>query len=238
MHIQSGELEAFNDLIQSIEAVVPGTPEEFAPRIHGAANWDGRMTGPLGGPTFTGHVRGERIAYGKLHLDSFEGDLIYSPSEFSVARGHLKYGAMQADLEGNLDLDHWSFRPENEWTADANLEKVPVQSVLALAGESYPVEGSLTGQFHGKGTRAEPALTGLFDLAEGKVYGLEFNRLRGQLNVQPDRSAHQRRRVAGVRSRKGSGPWCGHHHRFGRLSIFQQEYFRGTGRRRAPAGKF
>jgi len=185
LHIQSGELDAFNDLIQSIEQVVPGTPEESAPRIHGAANWDGRMTGPLGAATFSGHVRGERIAYGKLHLDSLEGDLIYSPSEFSIARGHLKYGEMQADLEGNLDLDHWSFRPENEWTADANLEKVPVESVLALAGESYPIEGSLTGQFHGKGTRAEPALTGLFDLAEGKVYGLEFNRLRGQLNVQP-----------------------------------------------------
>jgi len=186
LHIEGGELEAFNDLIQSIEEVAPGTPEEISPHIHGAATWDGRMTGPLGGPTFSGHVRGERIVYGKLHLDSVDGDLTYSPSELSLARGHLKYGAMQADLEGSLDLDHWSFRPENEWTADANLEKVPVQSVLALAGEAYPVEGSLTGQFHGKGTRADPALTGLFDLANGKVYGLEFNRLRGQLNVQPD----------------------------------------------------
>jgi hypothetical protein len=92
----------------------------------------------------------------------------------------------QADLAGNLDLDHWSFRPENEWTAEANLEKVPVESALALVGESYPVAGSLTGQFHGHGTRREPSLTGLFDLADGKVYGLAFNRLRGQLNVQPD----------------------------------------------------
>jgi translocation and assembly module TamB len=63
--------------------------------------------------------------------------------------------------------------------------KVPVESAVALVGESYPVEGLLTGQFHGRGTRAVPAITGLFDLAEGKVYGLEFNRLRGQLNVQP-----------------------------------------------------
>ena len=185
LHMQIGDLQAFKDFIQSIEEVVPGTPEELSPVIHGAANFDGRMTGPLGGPTFSGHLRGERIEYGKLHLDSAEGDVTYSPSEFSLARGHLKYGAMQADLEGSLDLDRWSFGPESEWTAEANLERVPVQSVLALAGESYPVEGLLTGQFHGKGTRADPALTGLFDLAEGKVYGLEFNRLRGQLNVQP-----------------------------------------------------
>ena len=186
LHVESGELEAFNDLIQAIEEVPPGSPEEIAPRIHGAATWDGRMTGALNAPTFSGHVHGERIAYGKLHLDSVEGDVTYSPSELSVSRGHLKYGAMQSDFEGTLDLDHWSFRPENEWTAEANLEKVPVASVLALAGESYPVEGLLTGQFHGRGTRAEPALAGLFDLADGKVYGLGFHRLRGQLNVQAD----------------------------------------------------
>jgi len=186
LHIDSSELEAFNDFILSIEDVVPGTSEELAPRIRGAANWDGKMTGPLGTPTCSGHVRGERIAYGKLHLDSVNGDVTYSRSELSVSRGHLKNGPMQVNFEGNLDLDGWSFRAENEWTAEASLEKVPVTSVLALAGQSYPVEGLLTGQFHGKGTRSEPAITGLFDLADGKVYGLEFNRLRGQLNVQHD----------------------------------------------------
>ena len=186
LHIESGEMESFNDFIQAVQDLPRGTTEAMLPHIRGEANWDGRMTGPVGGPTFAGHIRGERVAYGTVHLDSIEGELTYSPSELSVSRGHLRYGAMQADLEGSLDLDHWSFRPENEWTVDANLEKVPVESVLALAGKSYPVEGLLTGQFHGRGTRAEPALTGLFDLADGKVYGVGFNRLRGQLNIQPD----------------------------------------------------
>jgi hypothetical protein len=104
--LESNELEAFNDLIQSIEEIAPGSSEEIAPRIHGAASWHGSMTGPLRGPTFSGHARGERIAYGKLHVDSVEGDMTYSPSELSVSRGHLKYGAMQSDFEGTLDLDH------------------------------------------------------------------------------------------------------------------------------------
>jgi translocation and assembly module TamB len=186
LHVRADELEAFKDLIQSIEGVASGTPDEIAPHVRGSASWDGRMSGPLGGPTFTGHARGERLAYGKFHADSVEGDFTYSPSELSVARGHMQYGAMRADFSGNLDLDKWSFRPENEWSAEANVEKIPIESMLALAGEKYPVEGTLTGQFHGRGTREDPAITGLFDLAEGKVYGLEFNRLRGQLNFQPD----------------------------------------------------
>src|SRR5260370_34896521 len=49
----------------------------------------------------------------------------------------------------------------------------------------FPVKGSLTGEFHGGGTREQPSVTGLFDLAEGKVYGLSFNRLRGQLSISP-----------------------------------------------------
>jgi len=186
LHVRADQLEAFNDLIQSIEEVVPGTPEEVVPRIHGAASWDGRMSGPLGGPTFTGHARGERLAYGKFHADSVEGDVTYSPREVSISHGHMQYGAMRADFQGSLDLDKWSFRPENEWTAEASVEKIPLASMLALVGEEYPVEGILTGQFHGRGTRQESAVTGLFDLADGKAYGFEFNRLRGQLNVQPD----------------------------------------------------
>jgi translocation and assembly module TamB len=186
LQVKTGELEAFNDLIQSIEEAPPGAPEQSARRIRGAASWTGRMSGPLSGPTFSGHLRGERVAYGGIRLDSVEGDLSYSPAELSVTHGRMQFGAMKADLELSLDLDRWSFRPENQWTAGANLEKIPIASVLELVGENYPVEGTVTGQFHGRGTRAEPALTGLFDLADGKVYGLEFNRLRGQLNVQPD----------------------------------------------------
>ena len=186
LHVRADELEAFNDLIQSIEGVASGTPEQIAPHVRGSASWDGHMSGPLAGPTFTGHARGEQLAYGKFHADAVEGDVTYSPSELSVARGHMQYGAMHADFSGSLDLDKWSFNPENEWNAEAALEKVPMESLLQLVGQKYPVEGTLTGQFHGRGTRQDPAITGLFDLADGKVYGFEFNRLRGQLNVQPD----------------------------------------------------
>jgi len=48
------------------------------------------------------------------------------------------------------------------------------------------VKGSLTGAISRGGHREQPSVTGLFDLAEGKVYGLSFNRLRGQLSVSPD----------------------------------------------------
>lgn len=45
------------------------------------------------------------------------------------------------------------------------------------------MRGQVTGQFHGRGTRAEPTVTGLFDLADAQVYGLSFQRLRGQISA-------------------------------------------------------
>src|SRR5207237_8087936 len=103
-----------------------------------------------------------------------------------LARSHARRGEMETDIGANHSLTNWSFLPENNWTAEINFERVPVEGVEQLLGLSYPVKGWLTGQFHGRGTREKPSVTGLFDLADGKVYGLSFNRLRGQLNASPD----------------------------------------------------
>jgi translocation and assembly module TamB len=185
LRFETGALETYKDFIDALRGAAPGSAEARK-QISGSARWDGKILGPSGGPTFQGHVRSERARYDGVILDYVDGDLTYSSSEFSLARGHARRGEMGVSLETTLSLSDWSFLPENEWTADINFEKVPMESIEQLMGVSYPVNGVLTGQFHGHGTREEPGLTGLFDLADAKVYGLSFHRLRGQLNVLPD----------------------------------------------------
>ena len=119
-------------------------------------------------------------------VDFLEGDLTYSPAELALERGHARSGEMETNIEGSLSLTKWNFLAGNNWTAEANFEKVPAESLERLLGITYPVKGSLTGQFHGRGTREQPSVTGLFDLADGGLYGLSFNRLRGQLNLSQD----------------------------------------------------
>jgi len=181
----TGALEAYNDFIHAISGAAPGS-QEAAQRVAGSARWEGKITGPDGGPTFTGHVRGERVSYDGLAFDSIDGDLTYSPTELTLARGQLRRGGLQSDLDGSLVLTGWNFLPANEWAVDANFEKIPVESLQTLVGLSYPVSGLLTGQLHGGGTREKPGVTGLFYFADAKVYGVSFNRLRGQLNAAPD----------------------------------------------------
>jgi translocation and assembly module TamB len=185
VRFETGAIETYKDFIDALRGAAPRSSEAAKP-ISGSVRWDGKIAGPSGGPSFQGHIRGERVRYDGVFLDYLDGDLAYSPLEFTLARGHARQGQMETGIEANLSLTNWSFLPENDWTAEVSLERVPIESIEPLLGLPYPVKGSLTGQFHGRGTREKPSVTGLFDLAGGKAYGLSFNRLRGQLNVSPD----------------------------------------------------
>jgi len=185
MRLDLGSLEPWNDFIHAIAGDKPGTPEAGV-RIGGAFQWIGRLTGPGAGPEFQGHFHGEHMRYQDFALDSLDGDLTYSPNQLLINKGRAHRGAMEAEIEGRMQLSDWDFLPDNEWTSDINLEKVPMEGLEQLAGWKYPLKGLVTGQFHGHGTRSEPAITGLLDVADGDTYGVTFNRLRGQLSVMPD----------------------------------------------------
>jgi translocation and assembly module TamB len=201
-------LENERDFINQVSGAEPGSADAVMP-LSGALHWDGRIVGPLAGPTFEGHLRGEHIQYDTVTLDDLEGEVTYSPVELTFTNGRAHRGQMETLLSATMDLSDWSFRPDNSWTADASMEKTPVDDVQQLLRLNYPVSGLLSGQFHGRGTRVQPALTGLFDLADATAYGLSFNRLRGQINLQPDEvriaDAELRFFAPGTEASRGAG---------------------------------
>ncbi|HKM67011.1 MAG TPA: translocation/assembly module TamB domain-containing protein [Candidatus Acidoferrum sp.] len=185
VHLDIGSLASWDDFIHALAGDKPGT-QEARTVIDGSLAWNGKILGPSDGPTFQGHFQGEHARYDNLALDSITGDMTYSPTQLVISRGRARRGAMDAGIDAQLQLTDWEFRPDSQWESDLNLEKVPLAALEQLGGWKYPVQGLLTGQFHGRGTRAEPALTGLLDLADATVYTVPFNRLRGQLTVMPD----------------------------------------------------
>jgi len=182
LKFETTSLERYKDFINALRDVSPYSPDAKQP-LSGKVSWDGKISGPSGKPSFSGHVRGENVQYSSMILDSLDGDLVYSPNQLLLSRGHARRGSTSSSLEINLELTEWSFLPHNSWSADASLEKTSLEGLQQLVGWSYPVKGNLTGEFHGRGTRNDPTITGLFDLADGNVYGSSFNRLRGQLTA-------------------------------------------------------
>ena len=184
VHFETAAIESYRDFINAIRGAKPNSKDAIA-IISGSARWDGNISGDSGGKTFEGHVRGDSVKYERLAFDSLEGELTYSPDELIFSRAQVRRGPMNAIIDLDMHLDDWSFTPDSPWTADLNLEATPVDAVQQFLAWSYPVRGKISGQFHGHGTRAEPAINGLFDLADADAYGVSFNRLRGQLNFTP-----------------------------------------------------
>jgi translocation and assembly module TamB len=176
--VDTDDLSEWDDFINRLRG--PTAQREI---ITGRFHWQGRLTGPLDNPTFEGHAKGNDARYGSLYWDELETELTYSSDQLHLARGRARRGHSSAELELLLALDHWSFAPDSDWNFDLNLVGADTDDLQHLAGTSYPAHGMLTGQFHGKGTRANPEFSGLFDLSGATVGSWRFDRARGQLTV-------------------------------------------------------
>jgi translocation and assembly module TamB len=178
--VDTQDLIAWDDFINRLRG-----PDAEKQVIGGHFHWDGRLTGPLDGPTFTGQFKGTEAQYGSLYWDDLEGELTYSPDELHLARTRARRGHSSADLELAMDLDTWGFSPEDAWTFDLNLVGADTDDLQKMLGTSYEAHGLLTGQFNGKGTRAQPEFSGLFDVSEATAGSWRFERARGQLSIHP-----------------------------------------------------
>lgn len=176
---QADDLVPWDDFINRLRG------EHAEPRhIAGQANWQGRLTGPLVGPTFSGHVKAAGARYDALYWDSVEGDLTYQPDTFRFERATATRGRSSAQFNVSLDLDDWSFDPDTTWNFDATLVRTDTDGLQAVAGWSYPAHGLLSGTFRGGGTRANPQMEGLFDVVEPQAWGWKFDRARGQIALR------------------------------------------------------
>lgn len=174
-------------------------------RIAGGATWSGTIVGPITAPTFSGQVTAADASYGKLYWDHIRGDMEYSPDVFRMTDTVVRRGRSQANFNLYLGLDGtWGFRSSSDWTLDANMQHSPSDDLQSIFGTSYPVRGYLTGDFHGRGTRAFPEFDADFTYDDIEAKGLHFDSLRGRLHAQ-----HDEVRLSDATLRKSSGKITG-----------------------------
>jgi translocation and assembly module TamB len=157
-----------------------GTDVEPEP-IGGQVHWDGTITGPIGSPTFAGSVRAQQARYAALEWDEFAGAMSYGPSGFSLSHTVARRGHSTVQLDLTLGLHDWTFTPHSTFTLDASVTAADTDDVQQIFGWSYPAHGTLTGEFHGRGTRADPQLSGLFDVTDLQGWGYRLARARGEI---------------------------------------------------------
>ena len=179
--VRTDDVLGWDDFINVIRGA------ESAPsRIAGALAYRGRIDGPLGGPTFTGHVQATDARFDNFYFSYLGGDLEYSPDIFKLTKTIVRRGDASADVDVFLDLDNWGFAPASQWTFDARLAHAPAGDLQQVFGLNLPVKGILSGSFHGSGTRMAPIFDANFALDNAELKGNHIDRLAGLLHLAHD----------------------------------------------------
>src|SRR5215469_7167520 len=108
LNLRTDDVYGWDDFINVIRGA-DSTPS----RIAGALTFRGRIEGPLGGPTFAGHLQATDARFDNLNFDYLGGDLEYSPDYFRLAKTTVRHGAASASIELLLELDGWGFSRES-----------------------------------------------------------------------------------------------------------------------------
>ncbi len=162
-------------------------PDAVPVPITGQLDFDGRILGPLSGPSFAGHAHAHHALYDTYYLDEIEGDMDYSVDAFRLAHTTVKRGATTANLDVALHFDgDWSFTPQSQWSVEGSTQHASSADIQALLGTNYPVTASVSGTFRAGGSRAEPIFDADVDLTGIETKGLHFDSFTGQLHLAND----------------------------------------------------
>jgi translocation and assembly module TamB len=196
LSVRTDDVYGWDDFINVIRGA-NATPS----RIAGAMTFRGKIEGPLGGPTFSGHLQATDARFDNFYFDYLGGDLEYSPDDFSLTKTTVRRGQAGADVNVFLELDgSWGFSPQSTWTFDARLAHTPTSDVQEIFGLNYPVKGILSGTFHGSGTRVAPLFDANFALDDVDAKGIHLDRVAGLLHL-----AHDQYRLSNAEIRSGQG---------------------------------
>lgn len=182
LNVRAGDLLVWDDFINILRG-----SDAVPARLSGKVDWRGKILGPLGGPTFSGHVHALNAAYDRLYWDEIDGYLEYSPDDLRFTNAKVRRGDTSAGFELFLQTDgDWSFLPESPWVVEVRLQHSRIANVQEFFGTNYPVTGFLSGNFRGSGTRAAPVFDANMVAEETDVRGFRFDRLSGQLHFAHD----------------------------------------------------
>jgi translocation and assembly module TamB len=180
--IKANDLVEWDDLINTIRGV-----HALPTRTAGSLAFRGRILGPLGGPTFSGHAHLADARYDIYSWDEIDGTLDYSPDGFQLSKATARRGAAIVSLEVALNLDHdWGFAPGSTWTVEAQTRHAPSADVQAMFGVNYPASADISGVFHGSGTDDAPVLDADFTLDNILAKGFRFDRLTARIHLAND----------------------------------------------------
>jgi translocation and assembly module TamB len=221
-------------------------------KLKGHASFNGTATGKLSQIAIAGNLQSQdfetlipatsNTPEKTVSWNALRADIQLSPSLFAVRNGTLNRDPDSVKFDFHVQLNQRQFTDSSPLQAHLDTENADLPGILALAGYSYPITGTVNLQLQVTGTRAALRGQGHILLRDGSVYGepvevfssdLNFNGEEGELkNIQ---LTHYESNVAGgatynISSHALSFNLTGNNFDLTRISVLQSARIAVTGR--------
>jgi translocation and assembly module TamB len=194
-------------------------------KLKGHASFNGTATGKISQIAIAGHLQSqdfETLIPATSHTpekivnwNALQGDMQLSPSVFAVHNGTLNRDPDSVRFDFHVQLNQRQFSDTSSVRAHLDSENADMQGILALAGYSYPITGTVDLHLQVTGTRAAPQGQGHVLLRNGSVYGEPVDRFSSDLNFNGEEAELQNIQLTHYESKvTGSATYNDSNHAF------------------------
>ncbi len=169
--------------------------------LKGHASFNGTATGKLSQIAIAGNLQSqdfETLIPATSHTpermvnwNALRADIQLSPSLFAVRNGTLSRDPDSLKFDFRAQLDHRQFTDSSPVQAHLDTQDADLPGILALAGYSYPLTGTVDLHLQVTGTRSAPQAQGHVQMRDGSIYGEPLERFSSELNFNGEEVALQ-----------------------------------------------
>jgi translocation and assembly module TamB len=171
VHAETHDLRDLLPVLGSSSAVAPLT-------LTGTATFEGAVNGRLDAPDVTGKLTAGRFSYEGKQFDALQADVTASPQNLHLAHARLTRNGWSAGFDVAVALENWKAADTSAIFGNGSLPGAPASDLIALAGQTLPLTGTLSGTAQLTGTVANPLVDGDLALRQGSYQGEPFDTFR------------------------------------------------------------
>ena len=169
VRVASGNLHELELLAANFR---PAAPQEQSGELglYGTAQLNASVAGSLSNPQITGRVQAENLRVKGSAWKLLRADIRANPSSAALENGELQ-SARQGRFSFNLQvgLTHWSYSDSAPLNINLSGSQLSMEELEELAGQNYPVTGTLSLNVSIHGSQANPLGQGKITLANAVV---------------------------------------------------------------------
>jgi len=154
----------------------------LAPELKGKGSLLGVIEGTQSQPTARGSFVGDNLSYQKYRVDHVQGDFAADRIAIDLSNVALVQQRSRIQAGGKIFLDPKRLTPTGDFHLTAGLRDAKAEDLLAAAGQSYPVSGSVSGDFMAAGKYPRIELQGVADVRNGKALNQPFDQGRFEIH--------------------------------------------------------